>query len=193
MDARFEQSVDASQEIALFASFDHPTRRFIAYALAINPPEGIPPAGLAAPENPPLPFKVGAMEHEERVRTYRCFQALRAANKAGIDGRTERRLLLADLIGAARVDLKWKRLPSFAAALFLYERAVGPAWRELLNPALIEAGFQRRSKASPQLPLDPRLRGDREGLHGLESDPLPVFQPSLADADALGLPLLGSL
>ena len=193
MHERFASAVDASVEIDRFASFDHATRRFIAYALAINPPGGLPPEGLASAENPSVPFRVRDNEHSERVAAYSQLPAIRAADRSGKVGRDERRLLAGHLLAAAKVDIRWKRLPSLKAALFLYERLAGAAWRELLVPILKEAGFQNRRKGPAQLPLDARLRGDKDFLKGLESDPPPAFIPSLADADAFGLPLLSNL
>ncbi|HET9428168.1 MAG TPA: hypothetical protein VFO69_07400 [Allosphingosinicella sp.] len=193
MHERFASAVDASIEIDRFASFDHNTRRFIAYALAVNPPGNVPPQGLAFPENPPVPFQCSEVEHAERVTAYSHLPAIRAAARPGKAGRDERRLLAGHLLTAAKVDIRWKRLPSLAAALFLYERLAGSAWRELLVPILKEGGFQNRRKGPAQLPLDARLRGDKDFLKGLETDPPPAFIPSLADADAFGLPLLSNL
>lgn len=101
--------------------------------------------------------------------------------------------MFADLLGMARVDLRWKRLAGLPEFIFCYKRLVGPAWRQLLVPCRNEAGLQRKSKSAVQLPLDPRLRDDAAVPHLLESDDPPVFFPTLADADRIGLPLLGSL
>ena len=193
MTKRLALAVDASTEIDRFGRFDHATRRFIAHALSLVPEDGLPPPGLTDPQNPPLPFRVSDAEAAERRAAYATLPELRAATLPGQAGHNQRRLLAGDFIALARVDIRWKRLPDLAAALFLYERLVGPAWRELIPLLLREAGLQRRKRGAAQLPLDRRLRADRNLTKGLDGDPPPVFFPSLADADAFGLPLLGQL
>jgi hypothetical protein len=184
-------AVDASEEIERFSRFDHATRRFIAYALELLP---LPPGtmrGLAAPLNKPRRFEVPADEHTAREAGYAKLLRLREVSDGTGPLDT---LLLADLIEAARLDVRTKRLRGFAAYAFLYERLVGRAWRELLIVGWREAIRQRRRKgAAIQLPLDARLRRDAAFLRGLAADPAPSFYPSLADADAIGIPLIADI
>lgn len=184
-------AVDVSEEIERFSQFDHATRRFIAYALDLLPLPPCGTSGLAAPLNEPSRYDVPADEHSAREAAYAKLLQLRdASNRSG----PLNTLLLADLIEAARLDVRTKRLRGFAAYAFLYERLVGRAWRELLIVGWREALRQRRRKdAAIQLPLDARLRRDADFLHGLAADPAPIFYPSLADADAIGIPLISDI
>ena len=184
---------NAALEIERFAAFDHPTRRFIAYAMYYVP--GLVPP-LAAQEltgNKPVPFLVSDKERLERLAAYAPVLKLRACTATGREGQRQRRLLFADLLGMARVDLRWKRLTALPQFIFCYERLVGPAWRQLLVPCWIEAVHQRKAKGAVQLPLDRRLRDDAAVPHLLEADDPPAYFPTLADADRIGLPLLGNL
>ena len=191
-----DRALDLAGEVALYAAFDLPTRRFIAHALSLVPqlrPIINPNIGLAG--NPPLPFAVGEIEAAARTAAYAHIAPLRACTGKGAAGQRERRLAFGLLLEPARVDLRWKRLTSLAAFQFCYERLVGPAWRELLPLAWKESVLQRRKQAAPrQLPLDPRLREDAMVPRSLEDDPAPWFYPSLADAEAAeGAPLLSLL
>lgn len=186
-------AVNPTEEIERFAAFDHPTRRFIAYAMYFVP--GLVPA-LDEQEltgNRPQPYVVPDAEREERRAAYAGLYRLRACTATGPDGQRERRLLFGDLLAMARCDLRWKRLTTFPQFYFCYERLVGPSWRQLLGPCWKEAVYQRRSRAPVQLPLDRRLRDDGAVPNLLEADDPPVFIPTLADADRIGLPLFGSL
>jgi hypothetical protein len=186
--------VTASIEIERFASFDHQTRRFIAYALRQVPELasfiGDPP-GVA--ENPPAPFIVGPDEEQERAAAYDALPMLRSCRSKGREGQRARRLLFGDLLGMAKVDLRWKRLTTMPAFIFLYERLAGAEWRELLVPCWNEAAFQRRRKGPVQLPLDARLREDEAVPNLLVNDQPPMFYPSMSDADAIGAPLIAGL
>ena len=186
--------VTAAIEIERFASFDHPTRRFIAHALTYVPELarfiGDPP-GVA--DNPAAPFIVGPKEQQERAAAYDSLPLLRSCRAGGRQGQRQRRLMFGDLLGMARVDLRWKRLTTMPAFIFLYERLAGAEWRELLVPCWNEAVFQRRRKGATQLPLDARLREDSAVPNLLQDDQPPIFYPSMADADALGAPLLAGL
>ena len=191
-----DRALDINDEIERFASFDYPTRRFIAHAIALVPElrplisDNTGPAG-----NPPLAFVQSAKEVAERAAAYRAIPEIRACTAKGKEGQRRRRLAFGLLLEPARVDLKWKRLPSFAAFVFCYERVMGPAWRQLFAPAFVEAFWQRRRKApARQLPLDPRLTEDRAVPRLLEDEPAPWYFPSMADADAIGqAPLLAGL
>ena len=186
-------SVDASQEMALFASFDHPTRRFIAHSLSFLPPWPDAVGGLTEPVNPPLPFQQSDMETQERATAYADARKLRAANLYGKEGQAMRRQGFAIMLSMAKMDLKWKRLTKHEHFIFCYERLAGPTWRQLLMPCWKEAVFQRRKRGGTQLPLDWRLVDDAAVPNSLERDPPPRFYPTLADADAIGVPLLGLL
>ena len=191
-----DRVADINDEVERFASFDHPTRRFIAYAITLVP-ELLPlinlndgPAG-----NPPVPFAVSAEEAAERARAYEVLPLLRSCTAKGAQGQRQRRLNFGALLEPAGVDLRRKRLTTLPGFIFCYERIVGPAWRELLPLAWKTSVLQRRKKAAPrQLPLDPRLRDDMAVPSKLEDDPAPWFFPSLADADSIGgAPLLAGL
>ena len=186
--------VTAAIEIERFAAFDHQTRRFIAYALQQVPELarfiGDPP-GVA--ENDPAPFTVTPAEQRERAAAYDILPMMRACRAKGLAGQRERRLLFGDLLGMAKVDLKWKRITTRPAFIFLYERLAGAEWRELLIPCWKEAVFQRRKKGPVQLPLDRRLIEDASVPNLLENDQPPMFYPSMADADAIGAPLIAGL
>lgn len=186
--------VTAAIEIERFATFDHLTRRFIAYSLQQVPELAAyigNPLGVA--ENPPVAFVVTAQEAQERAAAYDALGLLRACRARGVEGQRQRRMMFGDLLGMAKVDLRWKRLTSRAAFIFCYERLVGAQWRELLIPCWKEAALQRRRKGVVQLPLDRRLRDDTSVPNLLEDDAPPIFYPSMADADALGAPLLTGL
>ena len=187
-------SVTAAIEIERFATFDHATRRFIAYAIQQVPElaryVGDPP-GVA--ENPPAPFAVGPEERQERAAAYVAIPALRACRAKGPEGQRLRRQHFGDLLGMAKVDLRWKRLRTRPAFIFCYERLVGAEWRELLIPCWKEAVLQRRKRGGVQLPLDRRLREDEAVPNLLEDDTPPIFYPSMADADGLETPLLTGL
>ena len=187
-------ALDASIEIERYATFDHPTRRFIAFALAQVPQLAAfvgNPAGVAG--NAPLPFLLSDEERVERDAAYAAIPALRACRAKGIEGQRMRRQHFGDLLTMALVDLRWKRLTTRPAFIFCYERLVGGEWRELLIPCWKESVLQRRRKAPDQLPLDRRLRDDAAVPNLLENDTPPMFYPSMADADALGNPLLAGL
>jgi hypothetical protein len=187
-------ALDASIEIERFASFDHPTRRFIAYSLSQVPnlAEFIGnPADIAG--NRPAPFVVSAEEQAERSAAYAAVTALRACRARGAAGQRLRRAHFGDLLGMAKIDLRWKRLRTRPAFIFCYERLVGAEWRELLIPCWKEAALQRRKRGPVQLPLDRRLRDDASVPNLLEDDTPPIFYPSMADADAIESPLLARL
>src|SRR5690348_16222048 len=103
--------VTAAIEIERFAGFDHPTRRFIAYALRQVPELaayiGDPP-GVA--DNPPAPFLVSPEEEQERAAAYDMLPLLRSCRARGREGQRQRRILFGDLLAMAKVDLRWKRL-----------------------------------------------------------------------------------
>lgn len=191
-------SLDAAIEIERFASFDHPTRRFIAHAMTFVPQLvefiGNPP-GIGG--NPPAPFAVSADEQAERAAAYAAIPKLRDCRARGAEGQRLRRQQFGDLLAMGKVDLRWKRLTSRPALIFCYERLVGAEWRELLIPLWKEAALQRRKRGpvqSPvQLPLDRRLRDDASVPNLLEDDTPPMFYPSMADADSIGSPLLAGL
>ena len=191
-----DRVADINDEVERFSSFDHSTRRFIAYAITLVP-DLLPlinlndgPAG-----NPPMPFVVSVEEEAERAKAYELLPLLRLGTGKGAQGRRQRRLNFGALLEPAGVDLRRKRLTTLPAFIFCYERIVGPAWRELLPLAWKESVLQRRKKAAPrQLPLDARLRDDAGVPSKLEDDPAPWFFPSLADADSIeGAPLLAGL
>lgn len=183
-------------EVQRYASFDLKTRRFIAYAISLVPElraianreEGI--AG-----NEPLPFVVSDAERIERAAAYAHLPRLRACTAKGSKGRRERRQHFGLIQELARVDVKWQRLRDLPEFIFLYERLLGPSWRELLPAAWDAADLGRRRRASPrQLPLIAELREDAAVPSCLENDPAPWFFPSLADAEkAGGAPLLTML
>jgi hypothetical protein len=187
-------SLDAAIEIERFASFDHPTRRFIAYAMTFVPHLldyiGNPPA---VGGNPPAPFAVSAEEQAERAAAYAAIPKLRDCRAKGAEGQRLRRQHFGDLLAMAKVDLRWKRLTGRPALIFCYERLVGAEWRELLIPLWKESALQRRKRGPVQLPLDRRLRDDASVPNLLEDDTPPMFYPSMADADAIGAPLLAGL
>ena len=186
--------VTAAIEIERFAAFDYCTRRFIAYALQQVPELatfiGDPP-GVA--ENPPAPFIVSPEEQQERAAAYDVLPLLRSCRGKVREGQRSRRLLFGDLLGMAKVDLRWKRLTTLHAFIFLYERLAGADWRELLVPCWNEAALQPRKKGPVQLPLDVRLREDEAVPNLLVNDQPPMFYPSMADADAIGAPLIAGL
>jgi hypothetical protein len=191
-----DRALDMNDEIERFASFDHATRRFIAHAIWQVPelrPLVSDNTGVAG--NPPLAFVHTGREAAERAAAYRAIPEIRACTARGAAGQRQRRLAFGLLLEPARVDIRWKRLTTFPAFMFCYERVMGPAWRQLLAPAFVEAFWQRRKKApAHQLPLDPRLREDRAVPRSLENEPAPWYFPSLADADAIGdAPLLAGL
>ena len=192
-----DRALDIAAEVEAFAALDHPTRRFIAHALTLVP--ALAPllnAGSVHGGNEPVPFTVGEVESAERAFAYRAFAELRAADGAGAAGQRQRRLAFGALLAPARVDLKWKRLTTLPAFLFLYERLAGPMWRQLLPLAWNEAAHEhrRRIKRGSQLPLDPRLFNDAAIPDLLRNEPAPWFFPSLADADMVSdAPLLGGL
>ena len=192
-----DRALDIATEVERFAAFDHPARRFIAHAISLVPElapllnDGPVHAG-----NPPLPFVVSEVEASERQEAYRAFTELRDADGRGTKGQRQRRLAFGALLVAARVDLKWNRLTSLAAFIFLYERLAGPMWRQLLPMAWNEASLERkrRNKRGAQLPLDWRLMDDRAIPDLLRNEPAPWFFPSLADADLIdAAPLLAGL
>jgi hypothetical protein len=192
-----DRALDIAAEVEAFAALDHQTRRFIAYALTLVPDL----APLLRNEslhagNAPLPFTVGAEDAAERAVAYRAFAELRAATERGRKGQHQRRMAFGALLVPARVDLKWKRLTTRPAFIFLYERLAGPMWRQLLPMAWSEAALERkrRVKRGSQLPLDPRLVDDEAVPDLLRDEPAPWFFPSLADADTVGdAPLLAGL
>ena len=186
--------VTAAIEIERFSGFDHATRRFIAYALSLNPElaayVGNPPT---VADNAPAPFLISLEEEDERRAAYAAIPEIRACCATGVLGQRLRRQHFAELLAIAKVDLKWKRLRTRAALIFCYERLVGAEWRELLIPCWKEAVFQRRKRGPVQLPLDYRLRDDSAVPNMLEDDQPPVFYPSMADADSFESPLLVGL
>lgn len=186
-------AVDATAEIERFASFDHPTRRFIAHALGHVSPWPGAVGDLTHPINPPLPFTTKDAERLERAAAYVGIARLRACNHKGPRGQAMRRQEFGTLLTMARCDLKWKRLTTLPAFIFCYERLAGHLWRQLLVPCWNEATLQRRRKGPTQLPLDRRLTSDAVVPHLLEDDAGCRFYPTLADADAFGAPLLGLL
>ena len=149
------------------------------------------PPGVA--DNPPAPFIVSAEEQRERTAAYDALPMLRSCRARGRTGQRQRRRLFGDLLTMGKVDLRWKRLTTKPAFIFLYERLAGAEWRELLVPCWNEAAFQRRRKGPTQLPLVPKLREDSAIPNLLEDDTPPIFYPSMADADAIGSPLLNGL
>ncbi len=178
-------------EAEQYAAFDLPTRRFIAYALTLAPELAARLlTSTTVAGNMPLPFDVADAERQARGEAYARLAEVRACRAKGAKGQRERRLLFADLLGMARVDVRFKRLGSYPAFHFCYERLAGPAWRELLPACWREAQAQRSSKAAGQLPLIPILREDCAVPNLLEDDWAPTFIPSLADADGFGSPLL---
>ena len=186
--------VTAAIEIERYASFDHSTRRFIAYALRQVPELSRyigDPRGVA--ENPPAPFVVTTQEEQDRRAAYDALPLLRSCRSKGREGQRARRMLFGDLLGMAKVDLRWKRITTMPAFIFLYERLAGAEWRKLLVPCWNEAVRQRRKSGPVQLPLDHRLREDGTVPNLLENDQPPMFYPSMADADAIGAPLIAGL
>ena len=190
-----DRMVDLNDEVERFASFDHPTRRFIAYAIALVPElRLLINAGDLPGGNSPAPFIVSEKEAAERAAAYAALPILRGCTSRGAEGQRQRRLHFAMLLELAVVDLKGKRLTSLPAFIFCHERVIGPAWRELLPLAWSEGVRQRRKRSAPQPPLDARLREDAAVPSALEGEPAPWFFPSLADADAVGgAPLLAGL
>lgn len=186
-------TVDATQQIELYASFDLPTRRFIAHALSFLPPWPGAIGDLHEPLNPPLPFQQSDAEANERAAAYADAGRLRASNHYAEKGQAMRRENFGILLTIAKVDLKWKRLTKKEHFIFCYERLAGHMWRELLMPCWKEAVLQRRKKGPTQLPLDPRIIADSAVPNRLERDPAPKFYPTLADAEAFDAPLLGLL
>jgi hypothetical protein len=186
--------VDAAIEIERFASFDHPTRRFIAYAIGFVP-ELVEFIGDQPTHggNRPAQFVASDAESAERAIVYSAIPLLRSCRATGADGKRERRQNFGALLGMAKVDLRWKRLTDIPQFIFCYERIVGAQWRQLLVPCWIEAAHQRKKKGPVQLPLDRRLRDDSSVPSSLENDRPPMFYPSMADADAIGSPLLAGL
>ena len=94
--------VDAAIEIERFASFDHPTRRFIAYAMGFVP-ELVAFIGDHATHagNEPAPFKVTDEEAAERTAAYSALPLLRSCRATGAEGRRERRQNFGALLGMA--------------------------------------------------------------------------------------------
>lgn len=184
---------NAALEIERFASFDHSTRRFIAYAMYFVPRLVPPVWQQEVSGNQPLPFVVSDEEREARRSAYAPLHRLRGCKATGRAGQRERRLLFGELLGMALVDLRWKRLTAFPQFFFCYERLVGPSWRQMFGPCWKEAVYQRRKKGGVQLPLDPRLKDDAAVPRLLERDDPPSYFPTLADADRIGAPLLGNL
>lgn len=186
-------AVDATYEIELFASFDHPTRRFIAHSLSFLPPWPGAIGGLYETDNVPLPFQCKEAEASERALAYADAGHLRASNHYGKRGQAMRREAFGILLTMAKVDMKWLRLKKREHFIFCYERLAGHMWRQLLPACWKEATLQRRRKGPTQLPLDYRLIDDASVPNSLERDPPCKFYPSLADADAFDAPLLGLL
>lgn len=186
--------LDPAIEIERFSTFDHQTRRFIAYAL-----QQVPATAKRTEEdisiggNVPLPFKVSVAEQTERDAAYALLPIVRGCTAKGRKGQRQRRAHFGDLLTIAKVDLRWKRLIAMPQFIFCYERLAGPAWRQLLPTCWREAVFQRREQGATQLPLDHWLMEDRTVPHCLENDAEPQFYPSMADADAFGAPLLTGL
>ena len=186
--------VDAAIEIECFAAFDHPTRRFIAYAIGFVPElAAFIGDQLTHAGNAPAPFLVSEQERTERAEAYLAIPLLRSCRLKGAEGQRQRRQHFGALLGMAKVDLRWKRLTDTPQFIFCYERLVGAGWRQLLVPCWIEAAHQRRKKGGVQLPLDRRLKDDASVPRSLENDRPPMFYPSMADADALGAPLITGL
>jgi hypothetical protein len=185
--------VDVSTEIVRYANFNHPTRRFIAHALSFSTPWPGAIGGLHDSDNAPLPFVVSAGEARERAEAYAGLGQLRAANAKGPKGQRLRRLGFGAMLTMAVVDLKWKRLTRQDQFIFCYERLAGHMWRQLLIPCWMEATRQRKRKGPTQLPLDYRLVDDAAIPTLLIDDAAPKFYPTLADADAFDVPLLGLL
>ncbi len=186
-------TVDATQEIQLYASFDLQTRRFIAHALSFLPPWPGAIGDLHETLNPPFPFQQSEEEAKERAIAYADAGKLRASNHYGERGQAMRRENFGILLTMAKCDLKWKRLTKKEHYLFCYERLAGHMWRELLMLGWKEAVFQRRKKGATQLPLDARIVENSAVPKKLERDPAPKFYPTLADAEAFDAPLLGLL
>lgn len=190
-----DRALDINEEIERFASFDLPTRRFIAHAIWQVPElrplvsENVGPGG-----NVPAPFDVGEAEARARDKAYANFAALRACAGRGKEGRPQRRQNFGLLLEPAWVDVHYRRIRSYPAFFFCYERLAGPAWRELFLLCLREAAIHRRRKSPPQTPLDYRLRDDNSVPDRLRDEPAPWYFPSMADADAIGeAPLLAGL
>jgi hypothetical protein len=177
-------TIDANGEIERFASFDHPTRRFIAHSLSFLPPWPGAIGDLHEPINPPLPYKQSDAEAAERALAYTDAGELRAANHYGEFGQKLRRQAFGILLTMAKCDLKWKRLTRKDHLIFCYERLAGHLWLELLPLVWNEAALQRRKKGLTQLPLDQRILDNASVPNMLEKDAAPKFYPTLADADA---------
>lgn len=186
--------LDPAIEIERFATFDHQTRRFIAYALSQVPAIAKRTRGnVGVGGNVPLPFKVSAAEQLERDTAYALLPIVRGCTAKGPEGQRQRRAHFGDLLTIAKVDLRWKRLVDIPQFIFCYERLAGPAWRQLLPTCWTEAACQRRKKGATQLPLDHRLVDDCTVPNSLENDAEPQFYPTIVDADAFGAPLLTGL
>lgn len=103
-------ATNGAQEIERFAAFDHPTRRFIAYAMYFVPGLVPPLNTQELTGNQPVPYTVSDAERLERLDAYKCLFELRACTAKGSEGQRQRRLAFGGLLGMARVDLRWKRL-----------------------------------------------------------------------------------
>lgn len=199
-----DRAANLVDEVQRYAAFDLQTRRFIAYAiglvpelrLIVNREEGV--AG-----NEPLPFLVDAVEAAEREEAYQLFKDVRAADRRDDMGRQQREGVFNLLLAPARVDVRYGRIKSLSAFIFLYERLAGPSWRQLLPLAWEDAYAKRRQRlpmpqfsATPplQLSLGQQLVNDLTAKDQLQNDAAPWFFPSLADAEkAGGAPLLSML
>ena len=187
--------VDAAIEIERFASFDYQTRRFVAFAIA-QVPELVAFVGEHPTHagNRPASFDISDQERDERARAYSAISGLRSCREKGVIGQQQRRMQFGALLQMAIVDLRWKRLTTLSAFVFCYERLLGGQWRELLPLCWNEASVQRRKKRGPlQLQLVSQLKDDQSVPNLLEDDRPPMFYPSMADADAIGSPLLAGL
>lgn len=193
-----DKMADMATEVERFASFDLPTRRFIAYAISLVPELRplINDSELHA-GNASLPFTVPAAEAKKRAAAYAPLPEIRSSNGYGTEGQRQRRLAFGALLEMAYVDVGHRRLTSLPAMMFCYERIAGPYWRELIPLCWKEAALQRRRRGQSRVmpPLDPRLREDSAVPDKLRDEPAPWFFPSLADADNLlgGAPLLDGL
>lgn len=193
-----DKMADMATEVERFASFDLPTRRFIAYAIALVPElralinQSELHAGNAA-----LPFEIPLAEAKSRTAAYVLLPEIRACSGYGAEGQRQRRMAFGALLEIAFVDVRARRLTSLAAMLFCYERIAGPYWRELIPLCWKEAALQRRRRGQSRVmpPLDARLRDDEAVPDRLREEPAPWFFPSLADADNLvgNAPLLDGL
>jgi len=134
-------ATNTALEIERFAAFDHPTRRFIAYAMYFVPGLVPPLDTQELTGNQPVPFTVPDAERIERLEAYRCLFELRACTAKGREGHRERRLALGGLLGMARVDLRWKRLTGLPQFIFCYGGWSAPRG----DSCLCRAGMRRCS------------------------------------------------